>query len=285
MDGMEIEIFKPGTHTTMSGQTMTFGEADVRAIAEGYNPAIYEAPVVIGHPKTDAPAWGWVQSMNFADGTLKAVLHKVAPEFADMVKAGKFRNRSAALYQPTAAGNPTPGKPALKHLGFLGATAPAVKGLKPLDFADDAGADVFEFADQPGQSSEAAALRAELAALKAETRARDHAALVDDLVREGRLLPRETAGMMAFMDAVDGEGVDEVCFADGDGRTVNQVPLEFLKQFFRDRPKVVEYGEIAGGPMVEEDTRSRADQVRDWVEDQRAKGRAVTYADYPGQTR
>ena len=43
-----------------------------------------------------------------------------------------------------------PGKWYLRHVGFLGAAAPAVKGLKPVEFADDGGGVVFadlEFAE------------------------------------------------------------------------------------------------------------------------------------------
>lgn len=274
------------THTSVNGRVATFSEADVKAIAEGYDPQNYEAPVVIGHPKTDAPAWGWVKALRFVDGALKAVLHRVSPEFAAMVKDGKFRNRSVALYAPEAPGNPTPGKAALKHLGFLGATPPAVKGLKPLAFADDDQADAFEFADPAGESVETAAMRAELEALRAEKRGREIGAVVDELVREGRLLPREREGVTAFMDAVAGSGVDEFEFADPAGQVVTKAPLEFLTQFFRNRPKIVEFGEIARSADAftegADTPHSRAQKVLDWVDAERAKGRNVTFADYPG---
>jgi len=296
MDGMEIEIFKPGTYTAMDGQARTYGEAELRAIADAYDPAVYEAPVVIGHPKVDAPAWGWVKGLTYADGALKAVLHKVAPVFAEMVKAGRYRNRSASFWPPTAPNNPTPGKVHLRHLGFLGALPPAVKGLAPLNFSDDADAVVIEFGE-PGAAGndceDVAAMRARLAELEAENqklaqekRAGEHLAYVDELIRSGHILPREADGMVAFMDAVDGAGVEEICFADHDGVQQAKTVLEFLRDFFANRPPLIEFGELApAGDFNDGDTDtaalSYADQVEEWVKDQRAKGRNVTYADFP----
>jgi len=296
MDGMEIDIFKPGTHTAMNGDTRTYSEADLRSLAASYDPATYEAPVVIGHPKTDAPAWGWVKALTFADGALKAVLHKVAPEFTELVKAGRFRSRSAAFWPPTAPNNPTPGKMHLRHLGFLGAQPPAVKGLAPLNFSDDADAVVIEFGEPGAAGSDGedvAAMRARLAELEAENRKLTedrrfsaHLSLITGLVNSGHLLPREADGMAAFMDAVDRASVEEICFADHDGVQQSKTVVEFLKDFFANRPPLIEFGELAPAGDIDEgdsDTAalSYADQVEEWVKDQRAKGRNVTYADFP----
>lgn len=51
---MRLEIFKPGRHS---------GELTADALARSaavYDPKIHEAPLVIGHPKHNAPAHGWV---------------------------------------------------------------------------------------------------------------------------------------------------------------------------------------------------------------------------------
>ncbi len=58
-----IEIFRPGTHTAMSGETIGFTEAQLRASAAAYDPAKHEAPIVVGHPRHDGPAYGWVKSL------------------------------------------------------------------------------------------------------------------------------------------------------------------------------------------------------------------------------
>ncbi len=144
----KIEIFRPGTHTTMHGETITFTEDDLLSMAASYDPQLFEAPLVVGHPKHDLPAYGWVKAVEFADGVLRADPDQVEPQFAEMVKAGRFKKISARFYRPDAADNPKPGAWYLRHVGFLGAAAPAVKGLKSASFAgDEAGTVTVEFGD------------------------------------------------------------------------------------------------------------------------------------------
>ncbi|MGD9575179.1 phage protease [Desulfovibrio sp.] len=148
-----IHIFRAGSHTAMQGQTIAFGEADLAASAAAYDPAKHEAPIVVGHPAADAPAFGWVQSLAAEGGDLNAMPRQVDPAFAEAVSKGRFKKVSASFYQPDSPHNPVPGVYYLRHVGFLGAQPPAVKGLNPVQFADDGGDCVsFEFAehDIPG---------------------------------------------------------------------------------------------------------------------------------------
>lgn len=132
-----IEIFKAGTHTDSAGRTWTFGAADLDRIVAGYDPAVHEAPLVVGHPRDNAPAYGWVGGLKRAGDTLLAKFTGVAPEFEDLVRQGRFKKRSICL-----------GKDGLlRHVGFLGAVPPAVKGLKDLVFSADDAAVTIEFAD------------------------------------------------------------------------------------------------------------------------------------------
>lgn len=141
-----IHIFRPGTHTDVSGKTLSFGEAELEASAKAYDPALHEAPLVVGHPSIDAPAYGWVSSLSFSQDGLAAQPHQVDAEFAELVRGGRFKKISASFYTPDAPGNPVPGVYYLRHVGFLGAAAPAVRGLKPVSFAaGDEG--VVEFSD------------------------------------------------------------------------------------------------------------------------------------------
>ena len=63
-----LQIFRPGRHTAMSGEALKFSKADLRAIADCYDPALHEAPIVIGHPELNKPAFGWVKSLHFEKG-------------------------------------------------------------------------------------------------------------------------------------------------------------------------------------------------------------------------
>lgn len=132
-----FEIFRTGKHTSSKGVTLTFGEGDLAAIVAGYDPAVHEAPIVVGHPKQDGPAYGWIKGLAVKGDRLVAFADQVSPEFSELVKGGSFKKVSAAFYAPDSANNPTPGKYHLRHVGFLGAEPPAVKGLKSVDFSDD----------------------------------------------------------------------------------------------------------------------------------------------------
>lgn len=132
-----IEIFRAGTHRDDAGNTHTFTPAQLQEIAASYNAALREAPLTVGHPKDNLPAYGWVARVFVNErGNLAIDPHQVDPQFAAMVRAGRFKKRSASLYPPTAAHNPTPGKWYLRHVAFLGAQPPAVAGLKDIGFAE-----------------------------------------------------------------------------------------------------------------------------------------------------
>lgn len=131
-----FELFKVGKHTSASGSTLSFGESDLQAAVAAYDPAVHEAPIVVGHPRDNAPAYGWVKSLSFAEGTVTAEPIQVDEAFAEMVQAGRFKKRSASFYTPDSPNNPKPGTYYLRHVGFLGAQPPAVKGLRDVAFAE-----------------------------------------------------------------------------------------------------------------------------------------------------
>lgn len=145
-----INIFRPGRFTAMTGESIDFDEAALRAIATNYDPAKHEAPLVIGHPAQNLPAWGWVGGVDVsATGALQILPRQVDAQFAEMVNDGKFKKVSASFYKPACPFNPTPGSFYLKHVGFLGAQAPALKGLGDASFGEGE-ALTIEFAEFAG---------------------------------------------------------------------------------------------------------------------------------------
>lgn len=142
-----IEIFRAGKHKDMSGKVSSFSVADLEATAAAYDPAKHESPGVVGHPTDNAPAYCWAKKLFVEGETLKAELDQVDPAFAEMVNAGRFKKISASFYKPDSSENPNPGVYSLRHIGFLGAQPPAVKGLKSASFSDSA-TDVLEFGSQ-----------------------------------------------------------------------------------------------------------------------------------------
>ena len=127
---MEIEVFKAGTWTDSNGNTRTWTEKDLEEIVRKYNTAVskgeHEAPVVIGHPKDNAPAYGWVESLEKRGQSIWAKIKPTVQEFIDWVKQGLYKKVSISLYPDLL----------LRHIGFLGAVPPAVKGLQVPQFSD-----------------------------------------------------------------------------------------------------------------------------------------------------
>lgn len=187
-----IEIFRAGTHRDDAGNTHTFNRAQLEEMAATYNSALREAPLTVGHPKDNLPAYGWVQRVFINEaGNLAVDPHQVDPAFANMVKAGRFKKRSASFYPPGAPHNPTPGKWYLRHVAFLGAQPPAVAGLKDIGFSEFGDlTEAVSFSESSSAASVAAlpiaptqpqeqpmsdADKAELERLRAEGKAKDEA--------------------------------------------------------------------------------------------------------------
>ncbi|MGA9292444.1 MAG: hypothetical protein WBV81_07620, partial [Ignavibacteriaceae bacterium] len=132
-----FEIFRTGKHTSDKGITNEYTNEDLDKIASNYNPQEHEAPIVIGHPKTNAPAYGWIEKLKRVGDKLIAFPKQLNKEFEELVKSGAFKKRSISI---------TPDFK-LNHVGFLGAAAPAVKGLKDVEFSEEQEFSNFEFDD------------------------------------------------------------------------------------------------------------------------------------------
>jgi hypothetical protein len=130
-----IPIFQGGKQIDSAGKEHD-GNALIDKAVASFNAAAHEPPACIGHPKDDAPAYGWVESLKKQGNLLLAKFKQIQPEFEEMLKKGLFKKRSAAFYPDGT----------LRHVAFLGATPPAVKGLPDVAFADGEVAS-FEFVD------------------------------------------------------------------------------------------------------------------------------------------
>lgn len=151
-----IEIFRAGKHTAMSGESIPFSENDLDGMANAYDPALHEAPVVVGHPQTDQPAYGWVKGVSRQGDRLNAQVGQIDPSFAEMVRAGRYKKISASFYKPDSSANPAPGSFYLRHVGFLGAQPPSVKGLAPVELQEAAeGTVTVEFGEAGGDERSA----------------------------------------------------------------------------------------------------------------------------------
>ena len=134
-----IPIFRGGRQIDSRGKEHD-GDALIDKALANFNTASHEPAACIGHPAHDKPAYGWVSELSKGADKLGTLLlakfKQVEPTFASMVKDGRFKKRSAAFYP-----NGT-----LRHVGFLGAMPPAVKGLPDVAFAEGEFA-TFDFAE------------------------------------------------------------------------------------------------------------------------------------------
>ena len=143
---MQYEIFRAGKRKDAHGVDVNITVQDLQAAAQAYNANFHEAPLVIGHPTTNAPAFGWVEKLSVNGDVLTADFKQVDDNLVDLVRQGRYKKVSASFYPPTHPSNPVQGSWYLRHVGFLGAAAPAVKGLSAINFTDDE-ADVVVFSE------------------------------------------------------------------------------------------------------------------------------------------
>ena len=137
--------FKSGLRKDSQGRSKTWTHDELDEIVANTNARIEKnmfsgAPFVVGHPKTNDPAYGWTKNVKRDGDTLlikgdEATLHK---EFADGVESGLWPNRSIRIGK---------GKDGfyLAHVGFLGAAPPAVDGMDAVYAADEG--EFFDYAD------------------------------------------------------------------------------------------------------------------------------------------
>lgn len=156
-ESYEIEVFKSGTHTDSAGNVNTWSDDDLDEIVALYNDQSDEdkhtAPLVIGHPKDNKPAVGWIQSLKKVGSKLVAVVTDLSEEIKESVNKGEYKKVSISLY---------PSK-LLRHIGLLGAMPPAVKGLADVEFSEvreKQGYHLFEYEDVATDPSPDDALKA-----------------------------------------------------------------------------------------------------------------------------
>lgn len=275
---LNVEIFRAGTHSDDAGRTHTFTPEMLHQSAISYDPALAEAPLVIGHPELNAPAWGWVRDLRVtADDRLVIDADGVDASFADLLKQQRFKKRSASFFPPEHPNNPRPGSWYLRHVGFLGAQAPAVAGLR--DIAFDAGEGCPAFAaplsfsppnngdpvmsttttQQPFDAAverlakleaEAEELRAlcreqetrlvEFSAREASARAATWACNAQALVEKGVLQAADKPQLTAVFEMLHGAETT-ASFAAADGNQINAVA--WLQNLLANTPPKVELGE------------------------------------------
>lgn len=289
-----IEIFRAGRRTAENGTTYDFSDAVIDEIANSYNPALREAPLVVGHPAANLPAYGWVAragSKPSADGRVLTMDSRaVEPAFAEMVRTARFPKRSASFYHPSNPNSPTPGKWYLRHVGFLGAQPPAVAGLKDIQFSEGDADGVISFSETAitqkeilmdeetkarlakaeaeaesaklAQANAEAATKvaqeqlAEFAEAQRQSRHAAHVSFAEAQVKAGKILPKDKETAVAVLDQLaDSQPVE---FSEA-GVSKKVAPAEWFKGLIEGAKPLVEFGEFAGGDAGGESTKGMSD--------------------------
>ena len=267
-----IRIFRPGQFVSAEGQNVSFGLADLEATAAAYDGESDPAPLVVGHPQMHAPAYGWVKRLAVVNGELVAEAGDIEASFAEQVRARRYRKVSASFYSPAHHANPTPGVWALRHVGFLGAMPPAVRGLGTVDFAQADSRDLAlttsatlakdpPVIDTPAietpavetsaATADVAEVQTENERLKAELARRDqeaaeraaaetrqsHVDFAEGLIKAGKLLPAGQAAVVGLLDVL--ATADTASFGEGEA----QAPADVFRQLFDAAQTVISFGE------------------------------------------
>lgn len=245
-------VFRVGKHTDSQGRAREWTESDLDRMVQAYDPSKHEAPIVIGHPKDNAPAFGWVKALKRQEGALLAKYGQVSEQFAEAVKEGRYKKRSISIYPDGT----------LRHVGWLGAMPPAIKGLPDFAFSDEGGEPfTYEENTQEGnmtveelqaqlaseQQAKAAAeakvaelsqenselktsvekTQAEFAEAQKKQKRAEIESKIDAGIQAGKVLPSwKKAGLVDFMMSL-GENVVEYEFSEGKKET----PVAWFESF------------------------------------------------------
>jgi hypothetical protein len=115
-----ITIMRPGTFPGSDGIPVTFSDADLDGVVNSYDPVRDPAPLVVGEPQMDDPAYGWVSRLQRSGDRIVATVKHLDAGLRDAVKSGGYPQVRVNLYRPDSGSNPKPGQWYLRHIGFSG---------------------------------------------------------------------------------------------------------------------------------------------------------------------
>lgn len=135
-----IQIFAAGDHTASNGEKVSITSEDLETIATNYNEVLKtgtfgeRAPAIKGHSHDSAsPAEGWLSAVKVVGDKLFGKFSNINKEFEKQIEDRQYYNRSISIGKDFN----------IRHVAFLGAVPPAVKGMD--DFSDSEA--VLSFAD------------------------------------------------------------------------------------------------------------------------------------------
>lgn len=83
-----IHLLRPAEFTDARGTKVSLSESHIRDIAAGYDPARHEAPLVVGHPRSDKPAFGRTTAGEEVDFVVETASKLLPHLIADPIAPG-----------------------------------------------------------------------------------------------------------------------------------------------------------------------------------------------------
>ncbi|HRS01203.1 MAG TPA: hypothetical protein P5545_01490 [Bacteroidota bacterium] len=264
---MWIEIFKTGLHTDSNGQTQEFTAEDLDKIVQTYNTQIKEdasnaAPVVKGHPESNAPSYGWVAQLARRGTTLLANLKDLSQDLVEDIRQKRFQKVSISLYPNLM----------LRHIGMLGAATPAVKGLKPIEFTDDFSEfpdeneidNIFEFQSElQTLKNENSILKTKLIEYEEQIATANFKEFSEKIFQKGKLpsnLKPQLIDLLSAIHYIDNQGNLTKKLIDFIEKITTIAPLgEFAR---RDNAVAYNFQEKFGGKMINPERKEMDEEIQ-----------------------
>jgi len=256
------EIFKVGCFKDSNGIKHNFSIDDLNKIVFNFKGKNPDVPICIGHSKTNSPAYGWVDALKIKDNKLYACYKQVQNEFKEAVKKGLFKTRSISLTPDLI----------LRHIAFLGAQAPAIKGMEEFCFHSAAGDEAMSFDSEiyitdfqenertnmeneeklkqtneelEKVQKENADLKAQILQQQQEAQSKDFEDFCDKAIEKGNILPAQKDSVINILSACSNTNFE---FADDTGKT----PVQEFKEFVSSL-KQMDFEEIANKKKLQID--------------------------------
>lgn len=237
---MLCHILKTGSFKDSNGKEHNFTTADLDKIVDNFNNNHNRVPVCVGHPKSNSPAYGWLNSVKRIGENLYCDFKDVQNEFKTAVKEGLFKNRSISLDKDFN----------IRHLAFLGGQAPAIKGLEEFCFEGDENSteiEINEFTDYEenengkdnqvtteelqkqldSANAENERLKAELEAKKQAEQTKDFEDFCAEAIKNGNILPKHKESVINILTACSDFGTFN--FADKEDVNAVDAAKDFIK--------------------------------------------------------
>ena len=248
------QIFSAGKHTDSKGNTKEWTTDDLDKIVYQFENVHKNAPICVGHPQTNSPAYGWLDNVKRIGNGLYCTFKDVQDEFKTAVNKGLFKNRSISLDKDLN----------IRHLAFLGGQAPAIKGLEQFCFESQENDTVVEFSDYEdiciadeiqkkernekleteelkeqlkAKDEEIAKLKREADEQKQAQKIKEFEDFAENAIANGNILPKHKESIVNILTACDAAGTFN--FADEE-----KLGVEVVKDFISEL-KMMNFEDVA----------------------------------------